>query len=46
MSTEWRPIPDIPFAELFNGCLKKYGIKAVTVDRGTVSYQYLVAVRS
>jgi len=41
MSTEWRPIPDIPFAKLFDGCLEKYGITAVTVDRKTESYQYL-----
>ena len=35
MSTYWRPIPDIPFAKLFDGRLEKYGIKAVTVDRPT-----------
>ena len=27
MSTDWRPIPDILFAKLFDGCLEKYGIK-------------------
>ena len=41
MSTEWRPIPDIPFAKLFDGCLEMHGIKAVKVDCGTDSHQYL-----
>lgn len=41
MSTEWRPIPDVTFARLFDGCLEKYGIRAVTVDRVTESSQYL-----
>jgi hypothetical protein len=41
MSTDWRPIPDIPFAELFDGRLEKYGIRALIVDRETEGWQYL-----
>jgi hypothetical protein len=41
MSTEWRPIPDIPFAKLFDGCLEKYGIREVIVEDATERFRYL-----
>jgi hypothetical protein len=33
MSTDYRPIPVIPFVVLFDGCLEKYGIRE-TADAG------------
>src|SRR5438034_6225030 len=41
MSTGYRPIRDIPFATLFDGCLEKYGIKEVIVENATERTRYL-----
>jgi hypothetical protein len=41
MSTEWRPIPDIPFAKLFDGRLEKYGVREVIVEGARERFRYL-----
>ncbi len=41
MSTDWRPIPDIPFVKLFDGCLEKYGIKEAIGESVRDDVRYL-----
>jgi hypothetical protein len=42
MSTDYRPIPDIQFAQLFDGRLEKYGIKEELVAKPRDGERYLV----
>ena len=42
MSTWWRPIPDIPYAKLLDGCLEKYRITVELVEQATTSCHYLL----
>jgi hypothetical protein len=41
MSTHYRPLPDIPFAQLFDGRLEKYGIKEEIAANSTEGRRYL-----